>query len=158
MAPGRSTAGSQTSISVPAVQYASGYHAAVTSGTVVSKGGVLQVASSPGATSMTVTVSPGLWYQQGTVRQAPPSTQRACAEKNRQMTSCVTSRAVDGGSVCSSRCASQFGAAPGHWWPTPGIVMSSTARPAGQLAMDVLTVPAVVMAGPAQLCSAASWR
>ena len=56
---GAFAAGSQTSISVPAVQYASGYQVAVSGGTVVSKGGVLQVASCPGATSVTVTVSPG---------------------------------------------------------------------------------------------------
>jgi endoglycosylceramidase len=52
-------AGSPTSISVPAVQYAGGYRAAVTGGRVVSAGGVLQVASCPGAASVTVTVSPG---------------------------------------------------------------------------------------------------
>jgi endoglycosylceramidase len=52
-------AGSPTSVSVPAVQYASGYQVAVTGGTVVSAGGVLQVASCPGATTVTVTVSPG---------------------------------------------------------------------------------------------------
>ena len=56
---GTFAAGSQTSISVPAVQYASGYQVAVVGGSVVSKGGVLQVASCPGATSVTVTVSPG---------------------------------------------------------------------------------------------------
>jgi endoglycosylceramidase len=56
---GAFAAGSQTSISVPSVQYASGYQVAVAGGTVVSKGGVLQVASCPGATSVTVTVSPG---------------------------------------------------------------------------------------------------
>ena len=56
---GAFAAGSQTSISVPAVQYASGYQVAVAGGTVLSRGGVLQVASCPGATSVTVTVSPG---------------------------------------------------------------------------------------------------
>ena len=56
---GAFAAGSQTSISVPAVSYASGYQVAVAGGTVVSRGGVLQVASCPGATSVTVTVSPG---------------------------------------------------------------------------------------------------
>jgi endoglycosylceramidase len=52
-------AGSQTSVSVPAVQYPSGYKVAVTGGRVVSASGVLQVASCSGATSVTVTVSPG---------------------------------------------------------------------------------------------------
>jgi endoglycosylceramidase len=56
---GAFAAGSQTSISVPAAQYASGYQVAVAGGTVVSSGSVLQVASCPGATSVTVTVSPG---------------------------------------------------------------------------------------------------
>ena len=56
---GAFAAGSQTSISVPAVQYTSGYQVAVSGGTVVSTGGVLQVASCRGATSVTVTVSPG---------------------------------------------------------------------------------------------------
>jgi endoglycosylceramidase len=52
-------AGSRTSVSVPAVQYPSGYQVAVAGGTVVSTGGVLQVASCPGAATVTVTVSPG---------------------------------------------------------------------------------------------------
>ena len=56
---GSFAAGSRTSISVPAVQYASGYQVAVTGGTVVSAGSVLQVASCPGAVTVTVTVSPG---------------------------------------------------------------------------------------------------
>ncbi len=56
---GAFAAGSQTSISVPAVQYASGYKVTVAGGTAVSAGGVLQVASCPGATSVTVTVAPG---------------------------------------------------------------------------------------------------
>jgi endoglycosylceramidase len=56
---GAFAAGSQTSISVPAVQYTSGYQVAVSGGRVVSTGGVLQVASCRGATSVTVTVSPG---------------------------------------------------------------------------------------------------
>lgn len=56
---GAFAAGSHTSISVAAVQYASGYQVAVAGGAVVSTGGVLQVASCPGATNVTVTVSPG---------------------------------------------------------------------------------------------------
>jgi endoglycosylceramidase len=56
---GAFAAGSRTSISVPAVQYTSGYQVTVVGGTVVSTGGVLQVASCPGAASVTVTVSPG---------------------------------------------------------------------------------------------------
>ena len=45
-----------------------------------------------------------------------PTPQRACAAKNCQMTA-VASSAVDGGSVCRSRCASRLGVEPGHWWP-----------------------------------------
>lgn len=56
---GTFAAGSQTSVSVPAVQYPSGYKVAVTGGKVVSAGGVLEVASCSGATSVSVTVSPG---------------------------------------------------------------------------------------------------
>ncbi len=56
---GAFAAGSPTGVSVPVVQYASGYQAAVTGGRVVSASGVLEVASCPGATSVTVTVSPG---------------------------------------------------------------------------------------------------
>lgn len=52
-------AGSVTSVSVPAVQYPDGYQVTVTGGSVVSAGGVLEVASCPGATSVSVTVSPG---------------------------------------------------------------------------------------------------
>jgi hypothetical protein len=74
---------------------------------------------------------------------------RGWAMKNRQMT-WVASSAVDGGSVPKIRCASGFDVAPGHWWPTPAMVMSSTARPEGQLATEVVTVPAVVIAGDAQ--------
>lgn len=56
---GEFATGSQTSISVPAVQYPNGYQVTVTGGSVVSAGGVLQVASCPGATDVTVTVAPG---------------------------------------------------------------------------------------------------
>lgn len=56
---GAFAAGSPTSVSVPAVQYASGYQVAVTGGRVTSAGGVLEVASCPGAASVSVTVSPG---------------------------------------------------------------------------------------------------
>ena len=56
---GAFAAGSRTSVSVPAVQYPSGYHVTVAGGTAVSTGGVLQVASCPGAATVTVTVSPG---------------------------------------------------------------------------------------------------
>jgi endoglycosylceramidase len=52
-------AGSQTSIAVPAVQYPDGYEVDVSGGTVVSSGGILDVASCPGATTVTVTVQPG---------------------------------------------------------------------------------------------------
>jgi len=75
--------------------------------------------------------------------------QRGCAAKNCQMTR-VAFRAVDGGSVCRSRWASRSGAAPGHWWPAPAMVISSTVRPAGQSAVEVVTTPAVVMTGAAQ--------
>jgi endoglycosylceramidase len=51
--------GSQTSIAVPAIQYPNGYEVSVSGGTVVSAGGVLDVASCPGATTVTVTVQPG---------------------------------------------------------------------------------------------------
>ncbi|HEY9243543.1 MAG TPA: hypothetical protein VIP48_16270, partial [Streptosporangiaceae bacterium] len=53
-------AGSQTTVAVPAVQYPSGYKVAVTGGSVVSaSSGVLEVASCPGAASVSVTVRPG---------------------------------------------------------------------------------------------------
>ena len=52
-------AGSQTSIAVPSVQYANGYAVDVSGGTVVSEGGILDVESCSGATSVTVTVQPG---------------------------------------------------------------------------------------------------
>ncbi|MGD0556144.1 MAG: cellulase family glycosylhydrolase [Streptosporangiaceae bacterium] len=56
---GAFAAGSVTSVSVPSVQYPSGYAVSVTGGEVVSTGGVLEVASCSGATSVSVTVSPG---------------------------------------------------------------------------------------------------
>jgi endoglycosylceramidase len=56
---GTFAAGSQTSISIPAVRYASGYRVTVSGGTVAATGGVLKVASCPGATTVTVTVSAG---------------------------------------------------------------------------------------------------
>lgn len=52
-------AGSETAVAVPAVQYPSGYKAVVTGAKVVSAGGVLDIASCPGTTSVTVTVEPG---------------------------------------------------------------------------------------------------
>jgi endoglycosylceramidase len=52
-------AGSQTSVAVPSVQYPDGYAVDVTGGTVASEGGILDIASCPGATSVTVTVQPG---------------------------------------------------------------------------------------------------
>jgi endoglycosylceramidase len=52
-------AGSQTSIAVPAIQYPDGYEVNVSGGTVVSAGGILDVASCSGATTVTVTVQPG---------------------------------------------------------------------------------------------------
>jgi hypothetical protein len=58
---------------------------------------------------------------------------------------CVAFRAVDGGSVCRSRWASGLGVAPGHWCLAPAIVISSTARPPGQAADDVVTTQAVTL-------------
>ena len=57
---GRFLAGSQTVISTPAIEYPSGYNVAVSGGTVVSapNAASLVVASAPGATTVTVTVSP----------------------------------------------------------------------------------------------------
>jgi endoglycosylceramidase len=52
-------AGSQTSVAVPAVQYPGGYSVNVSGGKAVSAGGVLDVASCPGAATVTVTVQPG---------------------------------------------------------------------------------------------------
>jgi endoglycosylceramidase len=52
-------AGSQTTIAVPAVQYPDGYQVRVSGGTVASAGGVLDVDSCPGASTVTVTVAPG---------------------------------------------------------------------------------------------------
>jgi endoglycosylceramidase len=52
-------AGSQTSIAVPSVQYPNGYAVNVSGGTVVSAGGVLDIASCPGAAAVTVSVEPG---------------------------------------------------------------------------------------------------
>jgi len=59
-------------------------------------------------------------------------------------------RAVDGGSVPRIRWIRGLGADPGHWWPAPAMVISSTVRPAGQEAVEVVTVPAVVATGTAQ--------
>ena len=56
---GRFPAGSQTSITVPAVQYPDGYKVVVSGGRVVSAGSVLDVASCPGAASVNVTVEAG---------------------------------------------------------------------------------------------------
>ena len=52
-------AGAQTTVAVPAVQYPQGYQVTVTGGQVVSTGSVLTLASCAGATTVTVTVSPG---------------------------------------------------------------------------------------------------
>lgn len=52
-------AGSRTSVSVPAVQYPAGYRVTAAGAKVVSAGGVLTLASCPGATSVSVTVRPG---------------------------------------------------------------------------------------------------
>jgi endoglycosylceramidase len=51
--------GSQTSVAVPATEYPDGYAVAVSGGTVVSAGGILDIASCPGATTVTVSVQPG---------------------------------------------------------------------------------------------------
>src|SRR5689334_2866092 len=63
---------------------------------------------------------------------------------------CVAFRAVEGGSVPRIRWIRGLGADPGHWWPAPAMVISSTARPAGQEAVEVVTVPAVIATGTAQ--------
>jgi endoglycosylceramidase len=52
-------AGSQTSVAVPSVQYPGGYEVSAAGAKVVSAGGVLTLASCPGATSVSVTVQPG---------------------------------------------------------------------------------------------------
>ena len=52
-------AGSQTSVAVPSVQYPDGYAVDVSGGTVASSGGILDIESCPGSTSVTVTVQPG---------------------------------------------------------------------------------------------------
>ena len=52
-------AGSETSVSVPAVQYPGGYQVTAAGARVVSAGGVLTLASCPGATTVSVTVQPG---------------------------------------------------------------------------------------------------
>lgn len=51
-------AGALTDIAAPAVQYPNGYLVQVTGGTVAAAGSVLQIASSPGAQAVTVTVRP----------------------------------------------------------------------------------------------------
>src|SRR5438132_3812256 len=56
----------------------------------------------------------------------------------------VASRAVDGGSRPSARWITGRLTAPGHWWPAPAMVTSSTALPCGQSASDVVTGPATV--------------
>ena len=56
---GAFASGSQTSIAVPAVQYPDGYQVTVSGGTVASTGGVLDIASCPGAATVSVTVQPG---------------------------------------------------------------------------------------------------
>jgi endoglycosylceramidase len=56
---GAFAAGSQTSIAVPAVQYPDGYQVTVSGGTVAATGGILDIASCPGATTISVTVQPG---------------------------------------------------------------------------------------------------
>src|SRR3712207_5402241 len=62
----------------------------------------------------------------------------------------VAFRAVDGGSRCRMRCATGAGRDPGHWWPAPATVMSSTARPSGHVATDVVTGPDLVSVGAEQ--------
>jgi endoglycosylceramidase len=56
---GAFAAGSQTSVAVPATEYPDGYAVSVSGGTVVSEGGILDVASCPGAATVSVTVQPG---------------------------------------------------------------------------------------------------
>src|SRR6185503_14619199 len=60
------------------------------------------------------------------------------AAKNRQSVA-VASNADDGGSSPRARSATVRGGAPGHWCPAPAIVISSTARPSGQPATEVVT-------------------
>jgi endoglycosylceramidase len=57
--------GSQTTVAVPPVQYPQGYQVAVTGAQVVSAAGVLELASCPGATQVTLTVKPGSGVQNG---------------------------------------------------------------------------------------------
>jgi endoglycosylceramidase len=56
---GAFASGSQTSVAVPAVQYPGGYEVTVSGGRVVSTGGILDIASCPGAATVSVTVQPG---------------------------------------------------------------------------------------------------
>jgi len=58
-------AGSQTTVAIPAIQYPSGYQVVLTGAKEVSSGGLLDLASCPGATQVTVTVQPGSGVQNG---------------------------------------------------------------------------------------------
>ncbi len=56
---GEFAAGSDSTVTVPAVQYPSGYQVVVSGAKVVSEGGTLTLASCSGATKVTLTVEPG---------------------------------------------------------------------------------------------------
>lgn len=58
-------AGAQTTVAVPAIQYPSGYQVVVTGATVVSATGILELASCPGATQVSLTVQPGTGVSSG---------------------------------------------------------------------------------------------
>jgi hypothetical protein len=58
-------AGAQTTVAVPAIQYPSGYQVVVTGATVLSATGILQLASCPGATQVSLTVQPGTGVSSG---------------------------------------------------------------------------------------------
>ena len=63
----------------------------------------------------------------------------------------VALRAVEGGSRYRIGWASGLGVAPGHWWPAPAIVSSSTVWPAGQTAAETVTAPVILITGAAQV-------
>jgi endoglycosylceramidase len=58
-------AGAQTTVAVPAIQYPSGYQVVVTGATVLSATGILELASCPGATQVSLTVQPGTGVSSG---------------------------------------------------------------------------------------------
>lgn len=58
-------AGAITTVAVPAIQYPSGYQVAVTGAKVVSAAGILELASCPGATQVSLTVQPGSGVRSG---------------------------------------------------------------------------------------------